>query len=463
MPASTANSLLPPIVPDWPAGSRAVAPWTPEPDASFDALLQPATAAESPPTAEDSPPTTEDSPPKAEDSPPKADASEPEPQAVADSPEYGPEAGPVEDIAVAAEQLADTDKTQETPTDAGLPSDVVQSLSGAAAINAIPLAPVVTASGEAALELDAVEEGEPSAAGQTTAAGQPFGVEPGPVALTPVGSTPLATVTSRGTIVQLSEASALSPTGQQVAEDAAPPVDADLEIATGKTEEPKSSVEVQPNPSATSAADAKSAEPAKVDAAPVSAVPPSTAASDAPSPAAPQPGILPAGATRIAVPAEMRPADSSHAAPTAPDIEIDSARLLHRVARAFASAAEQHGPVTIRLSPPELGLLRLEARVEDGLLTARLQAETPEAQAVILENLSSLRERLADQGVRIERFDVELMNRQSGQSSREPFDQPREMPRPPRANVVRHPVPQPAPDHSPKTLQATSGRLNVIV
>ncbi|HUE71345.1 MAG TPA: flagellar hook-length control protein FliK [Pirellulaceae bacterium] len=95
-------------------------------------------------------------------------------------------------------------------------------------------------------------------------------------------------------------------------------------------------------------------------------------------------------------------------------VEIDSPRLLHRVARAFHIAQQRGGELTLRLSPPELGSLRLELRVQDGVMTAKLEAETQVARAALIEQLPTLRERLGEQGIRIERFDVDLMQ-QRGQ------------------------------------------------
>jgi flagellar hook-length control protein FliK len=95
-------------------------------------------------------------------------------------------------------------------------------------------------------------------------------------------------------------------------------------------------------------------------------------------------------------------------------VEIDANRLLTRVARAFTAAQDRDGEVRLRLSPPELGSLRLEVRVQDGAMVAHIQTETDAAKTAILDNLPTLRDRLADQGVRIERFDVDLMQRQPG-------------------------------------------------
>ena len=96
--------------------------------------------------------------------------------------------------------------------------------------------------------------------------------------------------------------------------------------------------------------------------------------------------------------------------------QIDRVRFVQRVARAFESVGEHGGNLHLRLHPPELGSLRLEVAVRNGVMTARLEAETPAAQSLLLDNLPLLRERLAEQNIRIERFDVDLMDRSSGGS-----------------------------------------------
>lgn len=94
----------------------------------------------------------------------------------------------------------------------------------------------------------------------------------------------------------------------------------------------------------------------------------------------------------------------------------DRARLVQRVARAVRTAQDRGGELQIRLSPPELGQLRLQIQMTDGTLSARIEAESPQAKQVITENLGQLRERLAEQNVRVDRIDVELMNTGNGGS-----------------------------------------------
>ena len=103
----------------------------------------------------------------------------------------------------------------------------------------------------------------------------------------------------------------------------------------------------------------------------------------------------------------------------------DQARFVQRVARAAEVAHNRGGPIRLRLSPPELGSLRLEVRVEAGALTVRFEAEAEVARTVLLENVTALRERLAEQGVRVEQFDVDLMDRQTGSAPDDPSQRQR--------------------------------------
>ncbi|WP_425618304.1 flagellar hook-length control protein FliK [Anatilimnocola sp. NA78] len=93
-------------------------------------------------------------------------------------------------------------------------------------------------------------------------------------------------------------------------------------------------------------------------------------------------------------------------------VHVDAAKFLQRVAKAFESAKERGGEIRLRLSPPELGALRVEVIMHNDGLVARVEAETPDARQVLLDNLPALRERLAEQGLRLERFDVDLQQRQ---------------------------------------------------
>lgn len=105
--------------------------------------------------------------------------------------------------------------------------------------------------------------------------------------------------------------------------------------------------------------------------------------------------------------------------------QADRVRLVQRVARAFEAAEARGGPVRLRLSPPELGALRIELTVEGGGLSARIEAETPRARSLLMEQLGTLKERLAEQNIRVEQFDVQLSDEGPNSKWQTPQDAPR--------------------------------------
>jgi flagellar hook-length control protein FliK len=96
--------------------------------------------------------------------------------------------------------------------------------------------------------------------------------------------------------------------------------------------------------------------------------------------------------------------------------EAERARFVQRVAGAFQAAEDGGGQVRLRLSPPELGALRLDVTLRAGVLSAHLEAETPQARTLLLDSLPALRERLAEHNIKVDRFEVDLMNQSSGGS-----------------------------------------------
>jgi flagellar hook-length control protein FliK len=93
---------------------------------------------------------------------------------------------------------------------------------------------------------------------------------------------------------------------------------------------------------------------------------------------------------------------------------VDVARFVGRVAKAIQTASERGGALQLRLSPPELGSLRLQLSVEGGVMAATLEADSSAARQVLLDHLPALRDRLAEQNIRIERFDVDVRQDGSG-------------------------------------------------
>lgn len=121
----------------------------------------------------------------------------------------------------------------------------------------------------------------------------------------------------------------------------------------------------------------------------------------------------------------------------------DAARFIRRVAGAFEAAGRRGEPIRIQLTPPEMGTLRLEITMERGEITARLETDTQDARNLLLDNLPHLRERLEQQNIKINRFDVEY-NAGSDGSGPAPEDWTRQQ-------QNRHPASQERPDRPPET------------
>lgn len=96
-------------------------------------------------------------------------------------------------------------------------------------------------------------------------------------------------------------------------------------------------------------------------------------------------------------------------------------RLINRVARAVESTPPGQS-IKIRLNPSELGQLKVEIKIENGNMTAKIEAENAATRQVLLENLPQLRERLAESNINVQQFEVELMGQQTPQDgSASPF------------------------------------------
>ena len=86
----------------------------------------------------------------------------------------------------------------------------------------------------------------------------------------------------------------------------------------------------------------------------------------------------------------------------------DRVRFVQRVSRAFQAARPGSNEIQLKLSPPELGTLRMSITVEQGVVSAKVETETAAARSILLDNLPALRERLAEQEIRVEKFDVDV-------------------------------------------------------
>ena len=151
---------------------------------------------------------------------------------------------------------------------------------------------------------------------------------------------------------------------------------------------------------------------------------------------------------------------------------VDPARFVSRVSRAIETAHERGGgPIEIRLSPPELGSLRVQIEMKEGVLSASLEAETPAARNTLLDNLPALRERLEQQQIRLEKFDVDVRDDSQqrggggapeGDTQRRPDDSP-DRREPTAERRAEREGPTPEPERAVATITFDDDGLNLVV
>ncbi len=89
-------------------------------------------------------------------------------------------------------------------------------------------------------------------------------------------------------------------------------------------------------------------------------------------------------------------------------------KLVQRVLRGVEQLASGGGQVRLRLHPPELGSLQMSLRMEAGQVFAKLEVENSTARDALLNNIQTLRDRLAEQGMKVATFEVEVSTDSTG-------------------------------------------------
>lgn len=101
-----------------------------------------------------------------------------------------------------------------------------------------------------------------------------------------------------------------------------------------------------------------------------------------------------------------------HAAAEA--IKPDEAEGIEKLARVIrTSSKDGQSKMVLRLDPPELGQVRIDARMQDGALTVRMEAQTQAGHDALKGRLSELRGALEQQGIHVQQVDVDLRPPQS--------------------------------------------------
>lgn len=90
------------------------------------------------------------------------------------------------------------------------------------------------------------------------------------------------------------------------------------------------------------------------------------------------------------------------------------AKLVQRVLRGIEQLANGGGQVRLRLHPPELGALQMSLRMEGGQVFAKLEVENTTARDALLNNVQTLKDRMADQGMKVASFEVSVSTDSAG-------------------------------------------------
>ncbi len=107
------------------------------------------------------------------------------------------------------------------------------------------------------------------------------------------------------------------------------------------------------------------------------------------------------------VTASASPAPAQELPPPRLESPQDQA-IFARVVRGMQGAINQQGgSVTLRLTPPELGTVRIELAIMQGTVTARFHTETESVRHLLTEQMAQLRAGLERQGLHVERLAVQ--------------------------------------------------------
>ncbi len=120
-------------------------------------------------------------------------------------------------------------------------------------------------------------------------------------------------------------------------------------------------------------------------------------------------------APAVAAPAVVRQAGAG--APTlrkaAPALQSETSRNDANVARILRSIharlGRERSVATLRLDPPELGMMRMRMELQQNQLTLTVDTQTSQARRLLTEQLDALRQGLEAAGVRLERVEIRTM------------------------------------------------------
>jgi len=300
----------------------------------------------------------------------------------------------------AANVQAKTDSTATDPT-ATATTDTATPPTGDAT-TAVPVEKQTTP-GESKAQTAAAHQGDAQQITQqaVNAAQTPEVKTPQPTATT---TTPTAPATQSGEVVEGKNKGETKKDAQPTAHDVLQPTAAQMAVPVPPT--------TTAAPSTTTASKGDASVRGATDSVPV-------AAAGNPRAADPTPDTAPVAGPTVVADATAKP--NSESGPTAQPVaqggvssgisDVERARLVQRVSRAMQTASEGEGTLRLRLSPPELGAVRMEVSIKDGVMSARFETETSAAKSALVESLPDLQSRLAEHDIKLEHFEVDLADR----------------------------------------------------
>ena len=117
-----------------------------------------------------------------------------------------------------------------------------------------------------------------------------------------------------------------------------------------------------------------------------------------------------------------RPASESRGKKTGTTDTLARVKLIQRVSKAFQHLGPEGGVIRMRLAPAEMGSVRVEMRIQQRKVAARVVAETEAASAALREHLPDLRAKLESFGMQVEQLEIETENLDQERGSR--FEDP---------------------------------------
>ena len=107
--------------------------------------------------------------------------------------------------------------------------------------------------------------------------------------------------------------------------------------------------------------------------------------------------------------------------------QVAESQIFDQVVARFSSSVNGGAKrMVLRMQPAELGSLRIELMVEGDRVRANLQAQSLQVQEVLERNLPQLRNALAEQGLKIDQFQVDVNRDQNQQQQFEQLAQQRQ-------------------------------------